>query len=62
MSEKNEWEGDLEALGAGSPPANGEDHRKISTVHPMENLHWSSWIFSEGTSAHGEPTLEQIFS
>lgn len=23
---------------------------------------WSRWIFPQGTAAHGEPVLEQVFS
>jgi len=30
--------------------------------HWEKSAHWSSWILPEGNSAHGELTLEQIFS
>lgn len=57
-TKQKEWE-----TAEGTPRSEKEvEEEQISTTATVDDPSWCRWICSEGTMAHGQPVLEQIFN
>lgn len=59
MGREGGGEKELQVPEQGSPAETRLE--QVSILQPWRSPRWSKWLYPEGTVAHGEPTLEQVY-